>query len=158
MRRCSALHSNRQLKLLFSFFWKSSSGLPRYHIDWASSTSSFFRDIGISKHCKSDGSFICSATFWIEIFLRLFKTCFFLIRNTRVVFDGSVKERWRLLVAFIGKYVWLNIPMLTFIPGVRYLCSSRLKNTEISLMSFSDSRDAKISFISWLQFDSYSTK
>ena len=158
-RRCSALHSIFQPKFLwFSSFWQSSWGFLRFHMVRASSMRSDFNDIGISKQSKSEVLIICSDTFWIEMSFNVLKTCFLRIKNTRDVFDGSVKERWRLLVFFIGKYVWSNISSLTFIPGLRYFCSSRFKNNDMSSKVFSEnSRDARINFISWIQFDSYST-
>ena len=160
LRRCSALHSIFQPKFLwFSCFWKSSWGFLRFHIVRASSIRSDFNDCGICKRDKSEVWIICSDTFWIEISFNLLKTCFLRIKNTRDVFAGSVKERWRLLVCFFGKYVWSNISSLTFKPGDRYFSSSWFKNDDMSSKVFSEiSRDASISCISWIQFDSYSTK
>ena len=159
-RRCSTLHSILQPKFLwYSCFWKSSWCFIWFHMVWASLIRSDFNDIGISRLSESEVWIICSVTFWVEISFKLLKTCFLLIKNTRDVFDWSVKERWRVLVCFIRKYVWSNIFSLTFIPGVRYFSSSRLKNDDMSLKVFSViSRDARINFISWIQLDSYSTK
>ena len=106
-RRFSALHSSLQLKFVLLFFaWKSSS-LSWYHIVCASAMRSFFNDIRISKQRTSDERIICSVTVWIEMSFRLFKTCLRLIRYTRVVFDGSVKERWRLLTSFENMSDWI---------------------------------------------------